>query len=108
MTPLLKYVSIALGFLLASLSPCLGADALKWNVAADRVDAVVETWTVPELLQHEATPQALAAATLAWFDAPEKIARLERQFILLHTQLQRNTSELAAHAIAQVLKQPSK
>lgn len=62
-----------------------------------------QDFVVPELLQHEATQQALAAATLAWFDAPEKTARLERQFTLLHTQLQRNTSELAAHAIAQVL-----
>jgi lipid-A-disaccharide synthase len=64
-----------------------------------------QDFVVPELLQHEATPHALAIATLAWFDAPEKIARLERQFTLLHTQLQRNTSELAAHAIAQVLDQ---
>jgi lipid-A-disaccharide synthase len=61
-------------------------------------------FVVPELIQDAATPQALAAATLAWFDAPEKVADLERQFITLHTQLLRNTSELAADAIAQVLK----
>lgn len=64
-----------------------------------------QDFIVPELLQHEATPQALADATLAWFDAPEKIANLERQFTLLHTQLLRNTSELAAHAIDQVINQ---
>ncbi|MDO8346041.1 MAG: lipid-A-disaccharide synthase [Cellvibrio sp.] len=64
-----------------------------------------QDFVVPELLQHEATPQALADATLAWFDAPEKIASLERQFTLLHTQLLRNTSELAAHAIDQVINQ---
>lgn len=63
-----------------------------------------QDFVVPELLQHEATPQALADATLAWFDAPDKIANLERQFTLLHTQLQRNTSQLAAHAINQVLR----
>lgn len=64
-----------------------------------------QDFVVPELLQHEATPQALADATLAWFDEPEKIASLERQFTLLHTQLLRNTSELAANAINQVLHQ---
>ena len=60
-------------------------------------------FVVPELIQDTATPEALAAATLAWFEAPEKVADLERQFTTLHTQLLRNTSELAADAIAQVL-----
>lgn len=64
-----------------------------------------QDFVVPELLQHEATPQALAAATLAWFDAPEKMASLERQFTLLHSQLLRPTSQLAAHAIDQVIHQ---
>jgi hypothetical protein len=30
------------------------ADFLKWNSAGDKVDALVETWTVPELLQRVA------------------------------------------------------
>ena len=62
-------------------------------------------FVVPELLQHAATPQALAAAALAWLDKPEKIAALEQTFTDLHHLLLRNTSELAAHAIAQVLTQ---
>jgi lipid-A-disaccharide synthase len=65
-------------------------------------------FVVPELIQDAATPEALAAATLAWFDVPEKVADLERQFTTLHTQLLRNTSELAADAIAQVLKSDNK
>ena len=65
-------------------------------------------FVVPELIQDAATPEALAAATLAWFEAPEKVADLERQFTTLHTQLLRNTSELAADAIAQVLNQTTK
>jgi lipid-A-disaccharide synthase len=65
-------------------------------------------FVVPELIQGDCTPEALAAATLAWFDAPEKVADLERQFTTLHTQLLRNTSELAADAIAQVLNQTAK
>jgi lipid-A-disaccharide synthase len=62
-----------------------------------------QDFVVPELIQSAATPEALAAATLAWFDAPEKVADLERQFTTLHTRLLRNTPELAADAIAQVL-----
>lgn len=65
-------------------------------------------FVVPEFIQDAATPEALAAATLAWFDAPEKVADLERQFTTLHTQLLRNTSELAADAIAQVLNKTTK
>jgi lipid-A-disaccharide synthase len=65
-------------------------------------------FVVPELIQADCTPEALAAATLAWFDAPEKVADLERQFTTLHTQLLRNTSELAADAIAQVLHTTAK
>lgn len=65
-------------------------------------------FVVPEFIQDAATPAALAAATLAWFDAPEKVADLERQFTTLHTQLLRNTSELAADAIAQVLNKTTK
>lgn len=71
------------------------------NILSDR-------FVVPELIQDTATPEALAAATLAWFEAPEKVADLERQFSFLHTQLLRNTAELAAHAIAQVLNTPAK
>lgn len=67
-----------------------------------------QDFVVPELLQHEATPQALAAATLAWLDKPEKIAALEQTFTHLHHQLLRNTSELAAHAIAQVINPASR
>jgi lipid-A-disaccharide synthase len=65
-------------------------------------------FVVPEFIQDAATPEALAAATIAWFHAPEKVTDLERQFTTLHTQLLRNTSKLAADAIAQVLHQTAK
>ena len=60
-------------------------------------------FVVPELVQQAATPAALAAATLAWLDAPGRMAALEQRFTALHAELQRDTSRLAAHAIAQVL-----
>lgn len=60
-------------------------------------------FVVPELLQHEATPEKLAAATLQWLEAPERVTALEHTFMALHTELQRDTPKLAADAIAQVL-----
>ena len=60
-------------------------------------------FVVPELLQHEATPERLAVATLEWLDAPERVAALEQTFTALHAELQRDTPKLAADAIAQVL-----
>jgi lipid-A-disaccharide synthase len=65
-------------------------------------------FVVPEFLQDAASPQALAHAVLAWLDAqtaaPEKIVALEEKFSALHTELLRDTSQLAAHAIQQVLQ----
>jgi len=65
-------------------------------------------FVVPELLQDAATPQAMAQEVLRWLDAsgrePEKITRLEQRFTALHTELQRDTPTLAAHAIANVLQ----
>jgi len=65
-------------------------------------------FVVPELLQDAATPPALATEVLRWLDAastqPETIAALEQRFTALHTELLRDTPQLAAHAIAQVLQ----
>ncbi len=63
-----------------------------------------EDFVVPELLQEAATPRALSDAMLAWLDAPQKVVQLQQRFLQLHQQLQRNTPELATHAIEQVLQ----
>lgn len=64
-------------------------------------------FVVPELLQDDATPQALAAAVLQWFDAlkhdPGRMMALHQRFTLLHETLRRNTPQLAADAIQKVL-----
>ncbi len=62
-------------------------------------------FVVPELLQDKATPQALADAVLAWLDSPEKIRSLQQRFTVLHTELLRDTPQLAAQAIANLLSQ---
>ena len=63
-----------------------------------------EKFVVPEFLQEAATPRALSDAVLAWLDAPQKVVQLQQRFLQLHQQLQRNTPELATHAIEQVLQ----
>ena len=58
---------------------------------------------VPELLQEQATPRALADALLQWLGAPARVSALVQRFDRLHRQLRCDTSRLAADAIEQVL-----
>lgn len=60
-------------------------------------------FVVPELIQQQATPEALADAAFAWLDQPAKAAALMARFTELHHTLRRNTAQAAADAIAQVL-----
>ena len=63
-----------------------------------------EDFVVPEFLQDQATPQALANAVLAWLEAPLKVAALQQRFQILHAELQRDTPFLATDAIQKVLE----
>ena len=63
-----------------------------------------EDFVVPELLQHEATPAALADATMAWLDDPRRCHALEQRFVELHHRLRCNTAQAATDAIAKVLE----
>lgn len=63
-----------------------------------------QEFVVPELLQEAATPQALADEVVAWLDAPQRATALQARFSELHQQLQRDTSQLASHAIQQLLQ----
>ncbi|MDT7835449.1 lipid-A-disaccharide synthase [Aquabacterium sp. OR-4] len=58
---------------------------------------------VPELIQDEATPEALAREGLALLDDAPRRAALERRFTEIHHQLRCNTAQRAADAIAQVV-----
>lgn len=58
---------------------------------------------VPELLQHDATPEKLAEAVLNWYRQPEKVADLERAFADLHNMLRQDTTQLAAEAVLENL-----
>ena len=46
---------LTVAMLLAGVAASRAADSLQWDAARDRVDATIETWTVPRVLQHVAT-----------------------------------------------------
>ncbi len=54
---------------------------------------------VPELLQHNATPQKLAQAVLHWYESPAEVRAVQNDFERLHQQLTMKTDELAAQAV---------
>ncbi len=64
-------------------------------------------FVVPEFLQDQATPQALAEATMYWLDCkaadPTVLRGLETRFDALHERLRRDTGTLAAQAIDNML-----
>jgi hypothetical protein len=49
-----RTATAAVAMFLAGLANSFAADILKWDAARDRVDASIETWTVPQLLQRVA------------------------------------------------------
>jgi lipid-A-disaccharide synthase len=61
-------------------------------------------FAVPELLQHAANPDSLAAALLEWLEAPARMAAVQEKFRALHVRLQRDTATLATHAIEKVIQ----
>ncbi|MDP3613304.1 MAG: lipid-A-disaccharide synthase, partial [Rubrivivax sp.] len=61
-------------------------------------------FVVPELLQDDCQPEALAAAVLAWLDNPAASARVATRFADLHQQLRQDTARCATDAIAKVLQ----
>ena len=63
-----------------------------------------EEFVVPELLQHDASPSALARALLEWLDAPARMAAVQERFAVLHHQLRRDTARLATDAIEKVIQ----
>jgi lipid-A-disaccharide synthase len=54
---------------------------------------------VPELIQHEATPERLGAAVLRYLEQPDLAVELQAEFLRLHHALRCNASEQAADAV---------
>lgn len=58
----------------------------------------------PELMQHDCTPDKLAAAILQWFDHPQRVIDLQGTYERLHLQLRRDASARAADAVTDLLE----
>ncbi len=58
---------------------------------------------VPEFFQEAVTAQNLAAALSQWFERPEQVAQVKREFELMHERLRCDGAERAAAEIAALL-----
>lgn len=58
-----------------------------------------ERFVVPELMQHDATPENLAQALLNLVNDKDAVAQLEETFLELHRTLRQDTAQKAAAAI---------
>jgi lipid-A-disaccharide synthase len=63
---------------------------------------------VPELIQDDATPEALAREGLAWLEDAPRRERTVARFRQLHEQLRQDTASRAAEALAAVLAEPAR
>jgi lipid-A-disaccharide synthase len=59
---------------------------------------------VPELLQHAAQPERIAAEVRAWIDDPERSQRVQARFAELHRQLRKDAARAAAACVRDVLE----
>ncbi len=62
---------------------------------------------VPELMQHDCTPQNLADATLHWLRDPAAAAALQPRFLALHRTLKCDASAQAARAVVDLVSSPN-
>jgi len=60
-------------------------------------------FVVPELLQQQATPQAIASSVTEWLAHPERMLELKKTFSKLHESLRADTASIATHAIEKIL-----
>lgn len=54
-------------------------------------------------MQHDCTPDKLAAAIQQWFDHPQRVTDLQDTYARLHERLRRNASARAADAVGELL-----
>ena len=59
---------------------------------------------VPELLQEQANPEAMAQALEHWLNSPEQVLDLQQRFEQLHLTLTCDTPTLVTHAIQEILE----
>ncbi|CAA9432955.1 MAG: Lipid-A-disaccharide synthase [uncultured Ramlibacter sp.] len=87
-------------------------NALSWQIMKRKAlqpwvglpNILCEDFVVPELLQHDANPEKLAAALLEWLRAPARMAAVQERFTILHHHLRRDTATLATDAIQKIIE----
>lgn len=91
-------------------------NGLSWRIMRPKAllpwvglpNILLRDMAVPELLQHAATPRALADALLHWLadldGAGTAVAALVQRFTALHHTLRRDTPKLATDAIEKILQ----
>jgi lipid-A-disaccharide synthase len=81
---------------------------LSWLVKIPWVslpNLLAQKMLVPELLQDKATPEALSAAVMNYFDNPDEAQALSQTFAEMHIELKRDASARAADAVARLIRQ---
>lgn len=63
---------------------------------------------VPEFLQDDATASNIGDAVLSLLADPEKTSELQREFAVIHHQLKKNASVMAAQAVADLIERESR
>ena len=64
-----------------------------------------QDFIVPELLQEQATPAALAKETSIWLETPHLVEKMKLQFTDLHQQLTQDTAQLVTDAVANTISE---
>lgn len=81
---------------------------LSWLIKSPYVslpNLLAQKMLVPELIQHKATPEALSAEIMNYFENPEQAQALSKTFAEMHQELKRDASARAADAIARLIQQ---
>jgi lipid-A-disaccharide synthase len=66
-------------------------------------NVLAREFLVPELIQEECTPEALAREGLAWLDDGARYDRVQSRFEQIHQMLRCDTAQKAVDAIAQII-----
>lgn len=67
-------------------------------------NVLAREFLVPECLQDNCTPEALAREAQAWFDGPVRVDAVTRRFHDIHDSLRADTARLTHDAIAQLTR----
>ena len=76
---------------------------MKYQPWVGLPNILLNDFAVPEFLQADATPAAIARAGLDWLDDPARCETLRERFEALHRELRCNTAVKATDAIEKVL-----